>query len=42
MNPEYMDPLYHTSAGHKLIVLGLVMMAVGSRSCSAKSSHFRG
>jgi tight adherence protein B len=30
MNREYMDPLYHTSAGHKLMVIGLVMMAVGS------------
>jgi tight adherence protein B len=30
INPEYMDPLYHTSTGHKLMLLGLVMMAVGS------------
>ena len=30
MNPEYMSPLYDTSAGHMLIVLGLVMMGVGS------------
>ena len=30
MNPEYMDPLYHTSTGHLLMVIGLVMMAVGS------------
>lgn len=30
MNPEYMAPLYETSAGHKLIALGLVMMGIGS------------
>lgn len=30
MNREYMEPLFHTSAGHKLLGLGLVMMAVGS------------
>jgi tight adherence protein B len=30
MNRRFMDPLYHTSAGHKLMVIGLVMMAVGS------------
>lgn len=30
MNPGYMDPLYHTSAGHKLIALGLTMMLFGS------------
>jgi tight adherence protein B len=30
MNPEYMDPLYHTSAGHILIVGGIVMMSLGS------------
>jgi tight adherence protein B len=30
MNPSYMSPLYGTSAGHMLIVVGLVMMAVGS------------
>jgi tight adherence protein B len=30
LNPEYMSPLYHTSAGQKLIILGLVMMAFGS------------
>ena len=27
MNPDYMAPLYHTSTGHKLIILGVVMMA---------------
>jgi len=30
MNPEYMAPLYTTSTGHKLIAVGLVMMAIGS------------
>jgi|Tabmets5t2r1_1033131.scaffolds.fasta_scaffold00163_4 tight adherence protein B len=30
MNSEYMDPLYHTSTGHKLIGLMLAMMAFGS------------
>ena len=30
LNPSYMDPLYHTSTGHKLIMVGLVMMAFGS------------
>ena len=30
MNKKFMDPLYHTSAGHKLMIIGLVMMAVGS------------
>jgi tight adherence protein B len=30
MNRQFMAPLYHTSAGHKLMAVGLVMMAVGS------------
>ena len=30
LNPGYMAPLYTTSAGHMLIILGLVMMTVGS------------
>jgi tight adherence protein B len=30
MNPSYMAPLFQTSAGHKMIVVSLVMMAVGS------------
>ncbi|HEY7707842.1 MAG TPA: type II secretion system F family protein [Gaiellaceae bacterium] len=30
MNGEYMDPLYHSSTGHKLIALMLAMMAFGS------------
>jgi tight adherence protein B len=30
MNPEYMDPLYNTDTGHKLIYVGLASMAFGS------------
>ena len=30
MNREYMDPLYHTSTGHKLIFTMFAMMAFGS------------
>ena len=30
MNGSYMDPLYHSSTGRKLIILMLVMMAFGS------------
>ena len=30
LNGEYMDPLYHSSTGHKLIATMLVMMAIGS------------
>jgi tight adherence protein B len=30
LNGEYMDPLYHSSTGHKLIALMLAMMAFGS------------
>ena len=30
INPGYMEPLYHTSTGHKLILIGMVMMTVGS------------
>ena len=30
LNADYMYPLYHTSAGHKLMILGLVMMAFGT------------
>jgi tight adherence protein B len=41
VNPEYMDPLYHTSTGHKLMILGLVMMAVGSLMLK-KIVSFRG
>lgn len=29
-NSTYMHPLYHTHAGHMLMVIGLVMMAIGS------------
>ena len=30
LNPSYMDPLYHSSTGHTMIMIGLVMMAFGS------------
>jgi tight adherence protein B len=30
LNRDYMDPLYATSTGHKLMIVGLVMMAVGT------------
>jgi tight adherence protein B len=30
MNADYMAPLYYTSTGHKLILVGLTMMAIGS------------
>jgi tight adherence protein B len=30
VNSEYMSPLWHSSTGHKLLVVMLVMMAVGS------------
>ena len=30
LNPSFMSPLYNTSAGHKLVFSGLVMMAIGS------------
>jgi tight adherence protein B len=30
INPSYMSPLYHTSTGHLLIVVGVVMMGLGS------------
>jgi tight adherence protein B len=30
LNPDYMDPLYHTSTGHTLIMIGLMMMVFGS------------
>ena len=30
LNPEYMSPLYDSEAGHTLIVIGVVMMVIGS------------
>jgi tight adherence protein B len=30
MNPSYMSPLYHTSAGHMLMLIGGGMMVIGS------------
>ena len=41
LNPSYMQPLYHTSTGHTLIIVGLVMMAFGSMILK-KLVSFRG
>ena len=41
LNREYMDPLYRTSTGHKLMIVGLVMIGCRHRSCSGKSSPSR-
>ena len=30
MNPGYMAPLYHSSTGHELIVIGFLMMGFGT------------
>ena len=30
VNKEYMDPLYHTPTGHKLMLGGVVMMFIGT------------
>jgi tight adherence protein B len=30
LNPQYMSPLYHTGTGQKLMVLGFVMISIGS------------
>ena len=30
LSPEYMAPLYHTSTGNKLMILGCVMITIGS------------
>jgi tight adherence protein B len=41
LNPTYMDPLYHTSTGHTLIMVGLAMIAFGS-AILKKLVSFRG
>ena len=41
LNREYMRPLYFTTAGHFLIILGLVMMVLGSLALK-KIVSFRG
>ena len=41
VNRHYMDPLYHTSLGHQLIVVGLVMMTLGT-FLLRKIVNFRG
>jgi tight adherence protein B len=41
LNGEYMGPLYHTGTGHKLLILGLVMIGLGSLMLR-KIVNFRG
>jgi tight adherence protein B len=41
MNAEYMKPLFHTNAGHVMLLLGLTMMAIGSMILK-KIVSFRG
>jgi tight adherence protein B len=41
MNPTYMRPLFHSKSGHLLIILGLVLMAIGS-AILKKIVSFRG
>ena len=41
INPEYMSPLYTTSAGRTMIVVGLLMMATGA-AILKKIVSFRG
>ena len=30
MNPSYMAPLFQTPAGHKMMIVGVLMMVIGS------------
>ena len=41
LNRSYIDPLFHSSAGHKIIVIGLAMMTFGSLVLS-KIVSFKG
>jgi tight adherence protein B len=41
MNPSYMSPLYHSNAGHFLLITGLVFMGIGS-TILKKMVSFRG
>jgi Flp pilus assembly protein TadB len=41
MNPAYMSPLFHSGAGHIMIIAGLVMMGIGSLMLK-KIVSFRG
>jgi len=41
INADYMMPLYVTSTGHKMMIIGLVMMAIGSYMLR-KIASFRG
>jgi len=29
-NKSYMDPLFHTHIGHLLLIVGMMMMSIGS------------
>jgi tight adherence protein B len=41
MNPTYMAPLYHSSAGQKMLAAGVVMLTIGSLMLK-KIASFRG
>jgi Flp pilus assembly protein TadB len=41
INADYMSPLYNTSTGHKMIIFGLVSMAIGAYMLR-KIASFRG
>jgi len=41
LNPTYMRPLYHTQAGHYMVALGCILMAIGS-ALLKKIVSFRG
>jgi tight adherence protein B len=41
INPDYMRPLWETSAGHKIVISGLVAMALGS-AVLRKMTAFKG
>ena len=41
INADYMSPLYYTSTGHKMIIVGLVSMAIGAYMLR-KIASFRG
>ena len=42
INPGYLSPLFHTSAGHMLLIIGVVMMIVGSLRHQEESCRSRG
>jgi tight adherence protein B len=41
INADYMSPLYHTSTGHKMIIVGFISMAIGAYMLR-KIASFRG